>query len=170
VAPTRTYSHRTRYHVTDFSSWVFRHGEYYYMTYSNNENITMYRSQGLTDWNKAESKLIFKPEKGFNYSTDIWAPEIHQINDRWYVIFTADPRGDSPPPEVEMWCEYNCPAVHHRMFVIEGVGEDPWEAVWTYKAELDTYDQFAIDGTYFAHAGQLYHVYSCWHRKYDGWP
>jgi GH43 family beta-xylosidase len=87
-----------------------------------------------------------------------------------YAIFTADPRNDSPPPEVEMWCEYNCPAISHRMFVLQGKGSNPWDAKWEYKAELDTYDQFAIDGTYFQHKGQLYHIYSCWYRKYDGWP
>ncbi|KAF1848369.1 glycoside hydrolase family 43 protein [Cucurbitaria berberidis CBS 394.84] len=150
--------------------WMFRHGDYYYLTYSNNVNVTLFRSKSLTDWDGAESKLVFAPPPGMNYSTDLWAPEIHNLDDNWYVIFTADPRNDSPPPEIEMWCDYNCPAVHHRMFVVEGKGSDPWEAEWEYKAELDTYDQFAIDGTYFQHADQLYHIYSCWHRKYDGWP
>lgn len=49
------------------------------------------------------------------------------------------------------------------MFVVEGKGVDPWEAEWEYKAELDTYDQFSIDGTIFRTpgSGQLYHIYSC---------
>jgi GH43 family beta-xylosidase len=122
------------------------------------------------DWNNAEKKLLFDPPPGFNYSTDIWAPELHSLNGNWYVIFTADPRSDSPPPEVDMWCDFNCPAVHHRMFVLEGIGSDPWTATYTYKSQLDTYDQFAIDGTYFQHSGDLYHIYSCWFRQYDGWP
>lgn len=57
------------------------------------------------------------------------------------------------------------------MFVLEGSGsEDPWEVDFTYKAELDTYDQFAIDGTYFQHETGLYHIYSCWDDKYSSWP
>ncbi|KAG9199400.1 hypothetical protein G6514_008559 [Epicoccum nigrum] len=150
--------------------WVFRYNDFYYMTFTNNQDITLYRSEVLTDWNNAESKLLFKPPPGMNYSTDLWAPEIHQLNSNWYVIFTADPRNDSPPPETEMWCEYNCPAVHHRMYVVEGIGEDPWTASYSYKGELNTYDQFAIDGTYFQHKEQLYHIYSCWYHQYDGWP
>jgi GH43 family beta-xylosidase len=67
------------------SRWVFRHNDYYYMTYTNNENITLYRSNVLTDWNNAESKLIFKPEPGFNYSTDLWAPEVHNLDGNWLV-------------------------------------------------------------------------------------
>ena len=58
------------------------------------------------------------------------------------------------------------------MFVLEGSTSDPWTSNYTIKAELDTYDQFAIDGTYFRHSTGLYHVYSCWyvfnHKSLDG--
>jgi GH43 family beta-xylosidase len=155
---------------TGADPWMFRHGDFYYMTYTNNVNITLWRSKSLTDWAGAESKTIFKPEPNKPYSTDLWAPEIHQVDGAWWVIFTADPNYDSPPPEVEMWCEYNCPAVNHRMFVVRGEGDDPWTATYQYHSELETYDQFAIDGTYFQHKDQLYHIYSCWYHKYDGWP
>jgi GH43 family beta-xylosidase len=149
---------------------MFRHEDYYYMTYTNNVNITLWRSKSLTDWSTAESKTIFQPPPDQPYSTDLWAPEIHQIDNAWWVIFTADPNFDSPPPETEMWCEYNCPAVNHRMFVAVGEADDPWTPEYSYRGQLETYDQFAIDGTYFQHAGQLYHIYSCWYHKYDGWP
>lgn len=56
------------------------------------------------------------------------------------------------------------------MYVLEGSGSDPWAANFTFKSQLDTYDQFAIDGTYFQHSTGLYHIYSCWYRKYDAWP
>ncbi|KAF2005847.1 glycoside hydrolase family 43 protein [Amniculicola lignicola CBS 123094] len=150
--------------------WVIRHDGYYYMTYTTNDNITLLRSNELTNWNDAESRLIFKPEPGLPYSTDIWAPELHLFDDSWYIIFTADPRFDSPSPEIDMYCPFNCPAVNHRMFVLSSSTSDPWTAEFTYKAELDTYDQFAIDGTYFKHSTGLYHVYSCWYQKYDAWP
>lgn len=48
------------------------------------------------------------------------------------------------------------------MFVLEGSTGDPWTSNYTMKAELDTHDQFAIDGTYFRHTTGLYHIYSCW--------
>lgn len=156
------------------------------MTYTTNDNITLLRSQTLTfvqptassmwaltfhrDWNNAETRLIFDPPTGLNYSTDLWAPELHQINKRWYIIFTADPDSDSPIPEVDMLCDFNCPAVHHRMYVLEGEGDDPWTSNFTYKEELNTFDQFAIDGTYFQHKTGLYHVYSCWFSEYMSWP
>ncbi|GAB7347489.1 hypothetical protein MBLNU459_g4396t1 [Dothideomycetes sp. NU459] len=150
--------------------WVIRYGDYYYMTYTTNDNITILRSSVLTDWNNADVKLAFNPPPGMNYSTDLWAPELHQINSSWYIIFTADPNSDSPPPETDMFCEFTCPAVNHRMYVLEGSDPDPWNSTYTLKGQLNTYDQFAIDGTYFTHSTGLYHIYSCWYRQYDGWP
>ena len=50
-----------------------------------------------------------------NYSTDLWAPELHNVAEKWYVIFTADPSSDSPPPETDMFCDFSCPAVNHRL-------------------------------------------------------
>lgn len=82
---------------------------------------------------------------------------------KWYIIYTADADPDQPEPEMEMLCDFACPALNHRMFVLESSGPDPWESDYEVKAELDTYDQFAIDGTYLDIGGQLYHVYSCWY-------
>ena len=69
-----------------------------------------------------------------------------------------------------MFCDYTCPAVNHRMYVLEGSTSDPWSSKYSMKGQLDTFDQFAIDGTYFQHSTGLYHIYSCWYRQYDGWP
>ena len=102
--------------------------------------------------------------------SDFWAPELHQINTTWYIIFTADSDPDSPPPALDALCTFDCPAVNHRMFVLESTGSDPWTSNYSMKAELNTYKQFAIDGTYFQHSSGLYHVYSCWYGPYISWP
>ncbi|KAL2416610.1 hypothetical protein ABEF95_006145 [Exophiala dermatitidis] len=163
--------------------WVIRHEGYYYMTYTTNDNITILRSSVLTDWNNADVKLAFLPPTNTSYSYDLWAPELHLINELWYIIFTADVDADSPPPDEDMLCDFSCPAVNHRMFVLESSTSDPWTSTYAMKAELNTYDQFAIDGTYFilplnsTTAGdanpvpfQIYHIYSCWESTYTSWP
>lgn len=61
-------------------------------------------------------------------------------------------------------------AINHRMFVLAADSPDPWTASYSLKPMLDTYDQFAIDGTYFQYEKQLYHIYSCWEEKYSAWP
>jgi len=149
---------------------------YYYLTFSNNVNITLYRSRTLTDWNTAESQTLWTPPPGMAYSTDLWAPEIHFLDNRWYVIFTADPNFDTPPPQISAFCTFDCPAFYHRMYVLESSGTDIWTSTYSLKSQLDTFDQFAIDGTYFklpstsSDDSQLFHVYSCWYSQYESWP
>ncbi|KAI0169997.1 glycoside hydrolase family 43 protein [Hypoxylon sp. FL1284] len=147
--------------------------DWYLFTYSTNTNITLKRSKYLTDnWDDAESRVVFNPdpESGEPWSTSLWAPEIHNISGSWYIIFTATSDGDNPLPLLDAMCPINCPAINHRMFVLAGDNSDPWTANFTLKPMLDTYDQFAIDGTYFHFEDQLYHIYSCWEHKYSSWP
>ncbi|KAI1094042.1 glycoside hydrolase family 43 protein [Rostrohypoxylon terebratum] len=147
--------------------------DWYLFTYTTNSNITLRRSRYLTDnWDNAESRVVFNPDanSGEPWSTSLWAPEIHNISGSWYIIFTATSDGDNPPPLLDAMCPINCPAINHRMFVLAGDGPDPWTANFEMKPMLDTFDMFAIDGTYFQHADQLYHIYSCWEQKYSSWP
>lgn len=150
--------------------FMIQYNGQYLMTFTTSSNITMLRSSSLTDWSNAEEKLVFDPPPGTNYSTNLWAPEIHEFDGKWYFIFTGDPNNDTPPPTTSMFCNFDCPAVNHRMYVLESTSSDPWTSNYTLKAQLDTYDQFAIDGTYFRHETGLYHIYSCWYRQYDAWP
>jgi GH43 family beta-xylosidase len=116
-------------------------------------------------------KLAFEPVENTTYAYDFWAPEIHNIDDRWYIIFTGDEDPDNPGPEVDMLCDFNCPAINHKMFVLESSTSDIWDSEYTMKAELDNFDQgLAIDGTYLQHETGLYHIYSCWYSKYESWP
>lgn len=148
-------------------------GDWFLFTYSTNDNITLRRSKALTDnWDNAETRTVFNPNKtsGEAWSTDLWAPEIHNISGTWYIIFTATPDSDNPPPMQDAACPINCPAINHRMFVLEGSGPDPWTANFTLKSQLNTFDQFAIDGTYFILNNEIYHIYSCWEQQTSAWP
>jgi GH43 family beta-xylosidase len=64
------------------SSWVIRNEGYYYMTYTTNDNVSLLRIRVLMDWDNAESKPLFQPPQGMDYSTDLWGPEIHQFDDK----------------------------------------------------------------------------------------
>ncbi|KAK5941060.1 hypothetical protein PMZ80_006337 [Knufia obscura] len=152
--------------------WVVRSGDYYYITYTTQDNVTLLRSSILTDWNSAEVKLVFSPPENTSYTYSNWAPEVHYFEQyqKWYFIYTADVDPDHPSPQQDMLCDYTCPAVNHRMFALESSGSDIWESEYSMKAELNTYDQFAIDGTYFQHADKLYHIYSCWYTNQTSWP
>ena len=85
--------------------------------------------------------------------TDIWAPELHVVNNTWYVYFAADtpPKGNPT----------------HRMYVLQGPASsvDPMAATSTFNlvgqvANLP--NQWQIDGTVFTLNHVLYFVYSGW--------
>ena len=56
------------------------------------------------------------------------------------------------------------------MYVLQSSGPDIWASNYTLKGQLNTFDQFAIDGTYFIHPTGLYHIYSCWFDGLQSWP
>ncbi len=94
-----------------------------------------------------------RPPPNTPYSGDLWAPELHSLQGRWYVYFAADDpaRGNGS----------------HRMFVLTGPSSNlsPLDSsAWTFHGGLEgmPQDQWAIDGTVVALQGSLCFVYSGW--------
>ena len=70
--------------------WVYKHddGRYYY-TQTTGGNVTLWRSSTLSGIGDAQRKVIWtKPATG-PASRDIWAPELHYLNGKWYAYFAA---------------------------------------------------------------------------------
>jgi len=98
--------HATRLHTVEWIKHGYGDIEYGFLPRKlQHDQASLWKTCVLispSDWNAAESRTIFAPAPGLNYSTDIWAPELHNLSGSWYIIFTADPRNDAPPPEVDM--------------------------------------------------------------------
>ena len=77
----------------------------------------------------------------------IWAPELHRIDNRWYIYFAA---GDSDN------------VFRIRMYVLESALADPTDpAGWVLRGQIATeWDSFALDATTFAHRGRRYLVWA----------
>ena len=56
---------------TGADPWMIKYDGYYYLTYTTATNITILRSQSLTNWEDADEKLAFQPPEGEDYSTDL---------------------------------------------------------------------------------------------------
>jgi hypothetical protein len=54
--------------VDAFDSWVIYYDSWYYMTFTESSNVTILRSQILTDWNQAEAKLAFSNTANTSYA------------------------------------------------------------------------------------------------------
>jgi GH43 family beta-xylosidase len=127
--------------------WVLTYNGNYYITHSTGKNLKLYRTKELSKLSEAESKIVWTPPATGMNSKEIWAPEIHRVNGKWYFYYAADD-GDNN---------------HHRMWVLENSSEDPFTGEWVDKGKLDLPDdKWAIDGSIFEHNGSLYFVWSGW--------
>jgi GH43 family beta-xylosidase len=127
--------------------WIFYDNGYYYSCYSSGgDKIYVSRTKQIEKLEFAEEKLVWQAPIGTAYSKETWAPELHRINDKWYIYFAADD-GDNK---------------NHRMYCLEGIGDDP-QGEYKFKGKLAVNDdKWAIDGTVLNKDGQLYFIWSGW--------
>lgn len=125
--------------------WVAYKDGMYYFTYTQGGGITLYATKKMSQLGNAQPVEVWRPPGGTMYSKDLWAPELHFINGKWYVYFAADNGSD----------------VNHRMYVIENSSANPLDKTWVFKGELEEpSDNWAIDGTPLEYNGELYFIWS----------
>ncbi len=133
-------------------SVAYSDGFYYYMQ-TTGRNLTIWKVRDITDLRDAEVKVVWTPPAAGPYSHDIWAPELHRVEGKWYIYFCADAGTNQS----------------HRLWVIQNGSRDPTEGHWVMKGELaDSTDKWAIDPTAFENRGKLYVLWSGWEDDVDG--
>lgn len=133
--------------------WVYKHTDgYYYFTASVPEydRIEIRRSKTLQGLGEAEPVVAWRKYETGPLSANIWAPEIHFIQGKWYIYFAA-----------ARTTETNDGLFDHRMYVLENDSANPLEGTWTEKGKIRTqWESFALDATTFEHNGVLYYVWA----------
>lgn len=136
--------------------WVLKKDGYYYFCESRGGGIYISKSEKLTkpdDW-----RLVWQqPQDGWN-SSHLWAPELHYLDGKWYVYYTA---GETGPPFVDQ-----------RSGVLQGTSQDPQDS-FVDKGQLYTGDNiqqrsnntWSIDLTPLQVGDQLYAVWSGWKQN-----
>ncbi len=127
--------------------WVTQYNGNYYYVWSQNNSIFVSESSRLEEIGYGAPKAVFQPPPGTAYSQELWAPELHRLDDKWYIYLAADD-GDN---------------ANHRMYVLEGNSSDPLGS-FTFKGQIgDATDKWAIDGTVWDRApGERYFIWSGW--------
>lgn len=124
---------------------VALHGDgyyYYTATVPEYDRIELRRTRSLNDLGKAEAKVVWRKHASGPMSRHIWAPELHHIDGKWYLYFTAG-REDAP--------------FDIRLYVLENASNNPLEGQWIERGQLKTgWESFALDATTFALNGQRY--------------
>src|SRR5437764_1663060 len=75
--------------------WVVRRGDVYYYVKSQDRRIWVASANRLTDVFTAPARAVWSaPDTGWN-RTNIWAPELHYADGRWYIYYAG---GRAGPP------------------------------------------------------------------------
>ena len=131
---------------------VYKDGFYYY-THTTGKNITVWKTKSIAGLATAQKKIIFIPPVTGPYSKELWAPEIHFLQGKWYVYFAADSGNN----------------IQHRLWVLENSSPNPLKGEWIMKGKLTTPgDKWSIDGSLFEYKKQLYCIWSGWEGDTNG--
>lgn len=133
--------------------WVYKHRDhYYYFTASVPEydRIEIRRSLTLQGLGEAEPVVVWRKYDSGPLSANIWAPELHYIDGKWYIYFAAARTTETKEGLFD-----------HRMYVLENNCANPLEGQWTEKGQVRTkWESFALDATTFEHRGVRYYVWA----------
>ena len=133
--------------------WVVTANGFYYYMNTTGGNLVIRRTHDITDLVHAETKVVWTAPVAGPYSKDVWAPELHQFDGKWYLYFAADDGRNE----------------NHRIYVLENSAADPLDGIWTFRGKVaDTTDKWAIDATAFEDQGQKYLLWSGWEGDTDG--
>lgn len=128
-------------------------GWYYYTaTVPEYDRIEIRRARTLDDLGTAEASVVWRKHARGEMGAHIWAPEMHRIDGKWYIYFTAAPAD-------KIW--------EIRLYVLENASPDPFKGEWVERGQLRTgWESFSLDATTFAHHGRRYLVWT--QRAPDG--
>ena len=133
--------------------WCIYKDGYYYYTNSTGSNITLWKTKSIAQLKTAEKKVVFNPPATGPYSKELWAPEIHFLQGKWYIYFAADSGKN----------------IGHRLWVLENASADPLRGEWVMRGKLTTpQDKWSIDGSIFEHRNKLYVIWSGWEGDVNG--
>lgn len=125
--------------------WVVQKNGTYYYTYTQGSKLVILETKNMSELASAKRYEVWTPPTGTAYSKNVWAPELHYINGKWYFYFAADDGSNA----------------NHRMYVVENTSLTPVEGTWEFKGKVaDATNQWAIDGTILNYNGQLYMLWS----------
>lgn len=126
--------------------WIVQKGNFYYYTQTLGNRIAVWKTTAVSNLKNAPVTTIWSaPVSGPN-SKNIWAPELHFLDNKWYAYYTAG----SGDPDTQ------------RTFVLENSSAEPTSAAWKEKGQIAdaAADFFAIDGTVLTYNGNNYFIWS----------
>jgi GH43 family beta-xylosidase len=128
--------------------WVAQYDGYYYYTNTLGDRIALRKTRDMARLRDTRPVTVWRAPASGPDSASVWAPELHRIDHKWYLYYTAADKAHDDD-------------AHRHIFVLQNASSDPTRGKWSRKGMLKT-DHTGIDGTVFQWHGALYFVYSAY--------
>jgi GH43 family beta-xylosidase len=129
--------------------WIYRHIDgFYYFSASvpGYDRIELRKSATIAGLAAARPVTVWRKHVFGDMAANVWAPELHFIDNAWYIYFAAGSSGS--PYDV-------------RPYVLENRSADPLAGTWTEKGRIRTaWNAISLDATTFSCAGVRYLVWA----------
>jgi len=127
--------------------WVYKKDSMYYYMHTMGNSISLWKTSEMSELgNTIPVEILRPPAMETSHSRNLWAPEIHRLNNKWYVYYTAGAGADST----------------QRLWVIENSDADPGSGTWKDMGRIYATDSdfWAIDATVLHYEGADYLLWS----------
>lgn len=135
--------------------YIVRHTDgYYYFTATvpMYDKIILRQSKTLAGLKDADEYVIWTKHESGAMGSHIWAPELHYLDNKWYIYFAA---GDAE----DIW--------KIRPYILECSDRNPITGTWLEKGKLQSSEKdsfsfkgFSLDATIFDNHGERYLVWA----------
>ena len=95
--------------------WVMQKDGYYYYTQTSGNKIALWKTQKIEDLKNVVPVTVWTAVINTAYSSDVWAPELHYIDNKWYLYFAADSSGVNSTHRMYGIGKYGCRSYYRRM-------------------------------------------------------
>lgn len=121
---------------------------YYYYTGTVGNRVAIKRAKTLEGLKHVELTTIFEPGDAGAQSDHFWSSEVHRIDGKWYVYYTAASQGTDDTSQ--------------RNYVIESSDANPLTRTWSFKGQLvnPSFDFYATNPTVTEINGVRYFLYA----------
>lgn len=128
--------------------FIFYHDGYYYHLFAKRDCLWLKQSKTIDKLYEAEPVLVWD-EKDPKCSKEVWAPELHIIDNKCYIYVALDD-GDN---------------FNHRMYCLTNDSNNPLDKYHNLGQIKEKEDFWAIDGSVIKYNNELYFTWSGWNSK-----
>ena len=130
---------------------ILHDGKYYFTIQSmGGDSVELFCTTDLTQLEQGQRRTLWSAPR--DTMTHFWSPEIHRINNKWYLYFEGDDGNTD----------------NHHLFVMECQGDDPMTGDFILKGPIETHAEwnYGIHPTILQlPSGDLYLLWSGWPKR-----